>query len=582
MNTVNRIADRLAAACIHLSCSRLGLAGQIVLGGLALVLLPAAIAGLLAPAGLALIISTGLGLAGLVAGGIWATRRLAQPLQALAQAALALDASPATRPSSDTAPPPAPTRNDEIGDLVCALAQVRNAGTAQHAQTHALAYRDRLTGLPNRARFCESVQQAIDDAGPGGAPLAVLTLDLDRFRHINEVLGSRFGDHALVAVAQRLEQAVREGDVVARLGGDEFALLLPNTEPAVAERLAQRIAHALEQPLTIAGHTVDLSAGLGLATWPLHADDGETLLSRAEMAMVAAKRRRTGIQVYDPADESASALNLSLLGELRQALSRNELRIVLQPKITIDSGAVNGAEALMRWQHPSRGLLQPQQFIPFAEQTGFIRQLTLWIFDQAARLQVALALLGVRRVSVNLSARDLADPELPEKLDAILRLHGAVAEGFCLEITESAIMDDPARAEATLNHLCERGFKLSIDDYGAGFSSLAHLQRLPVNELKIDQRFVMAMERAPGDALIVQSTIALAHALGLSVVAEGVENSAVLSQLQAMGCDEGQGFHMSPPLPVDEFQDWVARWQAVPPSPIGLMTPPQHGASLVH
>ena len=582
MNTFNRIADRLAAACIQLSRSRLGLAGQIVLGGLALVLLPAAIAGLLAPAGLALVISTGLGLAGLVAGGVWAARRLAQPLQAMAQAALALDASPATRPSSDTACPPAPTRNDEIGDLACALAQVRRAGTAQHAQTHALAYRDRLTGLPNRARFCEDVQQAIDDAGPGGAPLAVLTLDLDRFRHINEVLGSRFGDHALVAVALRLEQAVREGDVVARLGGDEFALLLPHAEPAVAERLVQRIAHALEQPLTIAGHTVDLSAGLGLATWPLHADDGETLLSRAEMAMVAAKRRRTGMQVYDPADESASALNLSLLGELRQALARNELRIVLQPKITIDTGAVNGAEALMRWQHPSRGLLQPQQFIPFAEQTGFIRQLTLWIFDQAARLQVALALLGVRRVSVNLSARDLADPDLPEKLDTILRLHGAVAEGFCLEITESAVMDDPAHAEATLHRLCERGFKLSIDDYGAGFSSLAHLQRLPVNELKIDQRFVMAMERAPGDALIVQSTIALAHALGLTVVAEGVENSAVLSQLQAMGCDEGQGFHMSPPLPVDEFQDWVSRWQAVPPSPIGLMTPPQHGASLLH
>ena len=203
MNTFNRIADRLAAGCIQLSRSRLGLAGQIVLGGLALVLLPAAIAGLLAPAGLALVISTGLGLAGLVAGGVWAARRLAQPLQAMAQAALALDASPATRPSSDTACPPAPTRNDEIGDLACALAHVRRAGTAQHAQTHALAYRDRLTGLPNRARFCEDVQQAIDDAGPGGAPLAVLTLDLDRFRHINEVLGSRFGDHALVAATPK-------------------------------------------------------------------------------------------------------------------------------------------------------------------------------------------------------------------------------------------------------------------------------------------------------------------------------------------------------------------------------------------
>ena len=562
MNTFNRIADRLATACVQLSCSRLGLAGQIVLGGLALVLLPATIAGLLAPAGLALATSTGLGLAGLVAGGVWAARRLAQPLQALTQAALEFDTRPAAQPDGNAAAAPGPTRNDEIGDLANALAQVRSAGATQHAQTHALAYRDRLTGLPNRAQFCENVQQAICNAGTDGAALTVLTLDLDRFRHINEVLGGRFGDHALVAVALRLEQAVREGDVVARLGGDEFALLLPHAEPAVAERLVQRIAHALEQPLTIAGHTVDLSAGLGLATWPLHADDGETLLSRAEMAMVAAKRRRTGIQVYDPADDSASALNLSLLGELRQALARNELRIVLQPKITIDTGAVNGAEALMRWQHPSRGLLQPQQFIPFAEQTGFIRQLTLWIFDQAARLQVALALLGVRRVSVNLSARDLADPELPEKLDIILRLHGAVAEGFCLEITESAIMDDPARAEATLHHLCEHGFKLSIDDYGAGFSSLAHLQRLPVNELKIDQRFVMAMERAPGDALIVQSTIALAHALGLTVVAEGVENAKVWELLRELDCDEAQGYHMGRPMPASEFHAWTLAWAA--------------------
>ena len=211
------------------------------------------------------------------------------------------------------------------------------------------------------------------------------------------------------------------------------------------------------------------------------------------------------------------------------------------------------AEALVRWNHPVRGMVQPMQFIPFAEQTGFIRQLTLWMFEQAAAQQVALALLGVRRVSVNLSTRDLLDLELPEKLDAILRRHRALADGFCLEITESAIMDDPQRAEATLNALSAAGFKLSIDDFGTGYSSLAYLKRLPVNELKIDKSFVMAMEKDAGDAKIVRSTIDLAHNLGLTVVAEGVETAQQADALRREGCDLMQGYHFAPPLAADEF-----------------------------
>ena len=439
-----------------------------------------------------------------------------------------------------------------------------------------------LTGLPNRLQFRDDVQRAIAQADPAADHLAVLMLDLDRFKHVNDVLGYASGDRLLAGVADRLQEVVRDGDVVARLGGDEFALLMHAADVDLAVAVAQRITTAFEQPLLLDDHTVDLSAGLGIAVWPLHASDADALLSRAEVAMYAAKRRTAGAQVYDPAVDSASALNLSLLSELRRAVDNHELRLYLQPKIAIQTGSVCGAEALVRWQHPTRGLVPPMQFIPFAEQTGFIRQLTLWMFEQAAAQQVALAVLGVRRVSVNLSTRDLLDLELPEKLDAILRRHRALADGFCLEITESAIMDDPQRAESTLNRLAERGYKLSIDDFGTGYSSLAYLKKLPVNELKIDKSFVMAMEKDAGDAKIVRSTIDLAHNLGLTVVAEGVENEAVLTLLHELQCDEGQGYHMSKPLPVDAFCDWVARWQARPPAAPGLAAELRVGAPLLH
>ena len=528
---------------------------------------------------LALITLLGLALFG--AGSVWTARRVTRPLRSLVRASERLGGGDYDQPLQHTG------RADEIGELARAFDQMRLGIAAQQQQVRDLAYRDRLTGLPNRLLFRDAVQRAIDAgrrAAPGAPPqpLAVLMLDLDRFKHVNDVLGYAFGDRLLCGVAERLQQVVRGEDLVARLGGDEFALLMREADPALALQLAQRIANAFETPLTLDDQTVDLSAGVGIAVWPEHAADADTLLNRAEVAMYAAKRRTAGAQVYDPASDSASALNLSLLSELKRALAGDELRLYLQPKIAIASGAVCGAEALVRWQHPQRGLVPPMQFIPFAEQTGFIRQLTLWIFEQAAARQVELALLGVRRVSVNLSTRDLLDQELPEKLDAILRRHRALADGFCLEITESAIMDDPQRAEATLNRLAEHGFRLSIDDFGTGYSSLAYLKRLPVDELKIDKSFVMGMAADAGDAKIVRSTIDLAHNLGLSVVAEGVESAAVLALLHTLRCDEGQGYHMSKPLPADEFCDWVARWQAPPPTAPGSAAAQRPGAVLLH
>ena len=509
----------------------------------------------------------GLGLFGL--GSIWTSRVVTRPLATLVQASERLG-----RGDYDT-PLAANDRQDEVGELSKAFESMRgNIAEQQHA-IRRLAYWDRLTGLPNRLQF----RDAVLSATALNQPLAVVMLDLDRFKHVNDVLGYAFGDRLLQGVAERLQQAVRPGDVVARLGGDEFALLLPQASADLAQVVAARISAAFEEPLQLDDQRVDLSAGLGIAVWPEHAQDADSLLSRAEVAMYAAKRQTAGARLYEPALDSNSGQTLSLLSELRRAVDNQELRLFVQPKVDVATGELVGAEALVRWQHPTRGLVPPMEFIPFAEQTGYVRQLTLWVFEEAARQQAALVALGVRRVSVNLSTRDLMDLELPDKLEAILLRQGARAEGFCLEITESAIMDDPERAEATLNRLHHRGYKLSIDDFGTGYSSLAYLRRLPVQELKIDKSFVMAMEREEGDAKIVRSTIDLAHNLGLSVVAEGVENAAILAQLGALGCDEAQGYFLSKPVPLEQLRAWAEKRALLVPAvlpPGAPLTAPLH------
>ena len=486
-------------------------------------------------------------------GSAWTARLVTRPLGALVQASERLG-----RGDYDTALHHT-GREDEIGDLAKAFDHMRLNIGQQQREIRQLAYWDRLTGLPNRLQFRDAVLAATAQ----DQPLAVVMLDLDRFKHVNDVLGYAFGDRLLQCVAGRLQQAVRPGDVVARLGGDEFALLLPQADATQAQAVAARVAAAFEVPLALDDQNVDLSAGLGIACWPDHASDGDSLLSRAEVAMYVAKRRTAGAQLYDPSLDNGSAQTLSLLSELRHAVDNNELRLFMQPKLGLATGQLSGAEALVRWQHPTRGLVPPMEFIPFAEQTGYVRQLTLWVFEEAARQQAALAALGVQRVSVNLSTRDLMDGELPDKLELILLRHQVRAEAFCLEITESAIMDDPARAEATLNRLSQRGYKLSIDDFGTGYSSLAYLKKLPVQELKIDKSFVMGMEKNIGDETIVRSTIELAHNLGLSVVAEGVENAAILRRLTELGCDEAQGYHLSKPVPLIQLQEWAAKRAAV-------------------
>ena len=499
-------------------------------------------------------------------GSVFAARRVTTPLRALVGATLRLGQGQYDTPMEHT------DRRDEIGGLAKAFDAMRINIGAQQAEIRKLAYWDRLTGLPNRARFHEAVQREIDSQGAvsemGKGNLAVVMLDIDRFKLVNDLLGYSFGDQLLTAVAKRLtQQHLRTGDMVARLGGDEFAVMLVNSDGPSAMAVAQRIAKSFELPLAFDDQTVDLSASIGIACWPAHADDADTLLSRAEVAMYAAKSKTTVMQLYDPALDSSSAQTLSLLSELRHAVDHGELRLFLQPKLALADARVVAAEALVRWQHPQRGLVPPLEFIPFAEQTGFVRQLTLWMFEEAARLWRGLQSDGTPvRIAINLSTRDLLDLDFPARLDAILVRHDVQADAFCLEITESAIMDDPQRAESTLNRLSERGFKLSIDDFGTGYSSLAYLKRLPVDELKIDKSFVMNMEKDDDDAKIVRSTIDLAHNLGLTVVAEGVENQLIWNKLRELACDEAQGYFMSKPVPASEFMGWCARWLAAQPA----------------
>lgn len=499
---------------------------------------------------------TALGVLLFGAGSVVTARRVTTPLRALVAAAGELGRGRYNQPLQHT------ERRDEIGGLARAFDTMRVDIAAQQAEVRRLAYWDRQTGLPNRARFREAVEQEIARRSAEANPrsLSVLMLDLDRFKHVNDVMGYAFGDQLLVAVARRLGQhGLRNGDMVARLGGDEFAMLLVDSDAAIAQAVARRIAKGFEQPLALGEQAVDISAGLGIACWPDHAADTDTLLSRAEVAMYAAKAKTTVVQLYDAALDAGSVQTLSLLSELRRAVEHNELRLFMQPKLRLEDSTVVAAEALVRWQHPERGLVPPLDFIPFAEQTGFVSQLTLWVFDAAADLLAQIG-PGTLRIAVNLSTRDLLDVEFPARLDTILERHGVLATGFCLEITESAIMDDPQRAQAVLQRLSDRGFKLSIDDFGTGYSSLAYLKRLPVDELKIDKSFVMNMEKDEDDAKIVRSTVDLAHNLGLTVVAEGVENALIWRQLRALNCDEGQGYFMSKPMPSADFLHWAQRW----------------------
>jgi diguanylate cyclase len=488
-------------------------------------------------------------------GSVLTARRISRPLAMLSEATRRLGAGDHSTPVPDLP-------DDEIGQLGRSFDAMRERLAEREARIARLAYYDDLTGLPNRLLFLQRVATALDEGAPSDRVCSVLMLDLDRFKHVNDVLGHGFGDRVLIAVAQRLSGvADATGATLARLGGDEFALLVTGADAGVAAPIGAAIATAMQSPVVIDEHAVDLGAAVGIASHPLHASDAPTLLARAEIAMYAAKRRRSGPLAYDPALDDSSPENLSLAGELRRAIAGDELVLYFQPKIALDDGRLAGAEALVRWQHPVRGFVPPDRFLPFAEQTGTIREITRWVLRHAVAQVAAWRDAGLEvPVAINLSTRDLMDLDLPQRVADALAANRLPPSMLTLEITESAIMDDADRALQVLDALHALGVSLSIDDFGTGYSSLAYLKRLPVDELKIDRSFTRNMVAESDDATIVRSTIDLGHNLGLQVVAEGIEDAATASALRMAGCDRGQGYHFARPLAPAAFAAWAATW----------------------
>ena len=439
----------------------------------------------------------------------------------------------------------------ENGRLIQQLRQ--EVAEKEHQATH-----DALTGLANRSRFSTLVAEAIGRAAPHRRPLGVLLLDLDRFKEVNDTLGHHVGDLLLTQVAERLRSVLRGADVIARLGGDEFCVLLTEADADDCVAAANRAQTALEEPFKLAGLELFVGASVGIAMYPNHADRPELLLQRADVAMYAAKRTHEHCVIYESHLDEHSHQSLALAGALRAALEARQLTVHYQPKADVRTGRTVGVEALVRWIHPDRGFIPPDEFIPLAEHTGLIGPLTELVFDLAiAQVQQWHAAGHHLSVAVNVSAGTVLAPDFVDGLRARLAVANLPARSLMLEITESQVMADPERAAAVLEALRELGVRVSIDDFGTGYSSLSQLKRLPVDELKIDRSFVFGMCEDPDDAVIVRSTIELAHNLGLAVVAEGVEDIGTWEELAHLGCDLAQGYHLSRPLPAADLTAWL-------------------------
>jgi diguanylate cyclase (GGDEF)-like protein/PAS domain S-box-containing protein len=426
------------------------------------------------------------------------------------------------------------------------------------------AMHDALTGLPNRSLFRDRIQRAVLTAKREEGRVAVLMMDLDRFKEINDSLGHYTGDALLREIANRLRTVLRESDTVARLGGDEFGLLLPAyAEPADVVRVIERIREALEEPVVLQDLPLAIEASIGVALFPDDGENVDTLLQRADVAMYMAKRENSGYSFYDVNADDYDPTRLTLVAELRRAIEEHELVLYYQPKAVLATGEVRSVEALLRWNHPDRGLVMPDDFIPVAQQTGLIKPLTLYVVDEALRQCAAWQEEGLTlSIAVNLSMRNLLDVEFPAQVARLLATWGIDPGLLEFEITESTMVADPIRTKLILDRLSSMGIRLSIDDFGTGYSSLAYLKRLPVNEIKIDRSFVMNMAVNEDDAAIVRSTIDLGRNLDLEVVAEGVETAEVWDELSALGCASAQGYYLSRPVPPDDLRAWLREREA--------------------
>ncbi|UQX88094.1 bifunctional diguanylate cyclase/phosphodiesterase [Jatrophihabitans telluris] len=435
---------------------------------------------------------------------------------------------------------------------VCLLAvsvSVTRKLRRQSAANGFLASHDALTGMPNRSQFGERAANAVA-AATASRQVAVAVVDLDRFKEVNDTLGHGNGDRLLIMLAERLELNMREGDTIARLGGDEFGVVLSGLHgPGEAVEVLSRLRATVAEPLQLDGLPLAMEASIGFALAPDDGTDADALLQRADVAMYESKRQHLGVVHYRPDFDQYDSTTLTLVGELGQAIANGELVLHYQPKGSLSDGTVTAVEALVRWQHPKRGLLYPDAFLPAAEQTELIDELTRWVLASAGEALPALDPTGQLAVAINISARSLARADFTEDVLTVLAEHQVDPKRVILEITETSLMADPRRAARTLDELHQAGVRISIDDFGAGQTSLGYLATLPISELKIDKAFVLAMLSDERNAAIVRSVIELGHSLGFTVTAEGVETTEILQHLDAYRCDTVQGYLLARPIP---------------------------------
>ncbi len=451
--------------------------------------------------------------------------------------------------------------------LLLPLYAVRKTASISREKEHQ-ALHDSLTGLPNRKMILAELASRLDEARRLDTNVAFCLLDLDRFKEVNDTLGHQVGDRLLAVVAQRIEGALRPNDIVARLGGDEFAILLdPVRNSDAAVEVAHRVRQALTRPFHVEGMLFELEASVGVAVYPVHGQDVDPIVRRADVAMYLAKEERTGVEIYVADRDRNSASRLALLGGLRHALQNGELRVHYQPKVSLSSGNVVGVEALVRWHHPQRGLVMPDEFIPMAEHSGLMAPLTEHVIDESLAQVARWRTAGLEvPVAVNVSMRDLNGRDLLGVVASALERHDLPASLLVLELTERVLTRNSAEVTSTLNALRRLGVAASLDDFGTGYSSMVLLKKLPIAEIKIDRSFVSRLTADPGDVTIVRSIVDLAHGLGMTAVAEGVESEQVWELLQGLGCDAAQGWYISRPLDSDKATAWLRRLPSQQPA----------------
>ncbi|HJX08129.1 MAG TPA: EAL domain-containing protein [Actinomycetota bacterium] len=430
----------------------------------------------------------------------------------------------------------------------------------KQAENEHQALHDSLTGMPNRMFFHQRLLDEIEQARATGGRMAVMLMDLDHFKEVNDTLGHHFGDLLLQEIGPRLSGVLRDNDLMARLGGDEFGIVLPDLpNEEIALRIADRVLEELEQPVAVEGLALDVSGSIGIAMFPMHAEDSEALLRRADVAMYVAKENGGGYEVYQDSFDRHNPQRLTLIGQVRPALESGEFVMYYQPKVRLMDGRVAGAEALIRWEHPTLGLVPPDEFIPLVEKTVLLRPLTHYVAESVLKQWREWAGMGIRiPIAINVSPRSLLDADFPDSIQQLLQEIDVPPAFLRIELTEGFLMGDSGRSIAVLDALSNIGVGLSIDDFGTGYSSLSYLKRLPIEEIKVDRSFVMQMHVDANDFMIVRATVDLGRNLGLRVVAEGVEDLATFDRLADFGCDEAQGYYISKPMSAIEFTRWLS------------------------